>query len=716
VCRFGEAGTPLWSGLARLGLSKAELRGVGWRGQLLLLPCVHVVPLLAASIVIPWRGLRASWRFVLVSLWAPLVPALALAFVSTDLSSLVGGLLALLTVGTLSHFKFGLNAHCGHRRGHPEAPVENGEYPCRGGAASLQHKLDVHGGADAPLGQHGMTRLNELYDMHTGPLSPPGAATGQAALVFPYHRMGSISGTGIVRGTPPGLSEFPGSPQGVAHKRQGRSPHEDAAESPTRIRMHRPRPVNACAAAARPAAAESVDAAGSRTHGGVPADTGADVAEPAAARACASVDAAGACMRGGPAVDAAGVPQRPVDAPAGESVDAASACTHGMAAVDVEGKLQSLSAWARASRGRAGSEGIEAPLPPQAAPLASTGSCAIAESKEGHSTSRYFSPVQSPVQTLGHPASVVVQLPTVAWLSSVDGHTMRIQGPPVSGKRPTACIHASDASCSFPCVVTEEAQALPHMAVPVGEAKERVLPPAHTGDSFLSSKVLSARTERRALLDDLASFAASAPLRRQRHSRSAHTPVAATASLAARSRLTPPESPVKGTASTEILLERAQTAARNLSLMHSERASSNESDMTGTGTGGRIFGAGHECATHMLDPPLQLLKGSPHGGKAPQPWPLPWEVGVRPGARGRVATAKEADAPVVADDAYKKLQDNLPRLEQSPSKKGRHSVMKTCAVATAPKELKTSAADVFMELQRDPPILAGLPSKKGVCP
>ena len=57
-----------------------------------------------------WQDLRASWKFVLLAIWAAKVPAVAIAAVSTDFPTLIGGVAALGVTGIMARSNFGLNA------------------------------------------------------------------------------------------------------------------------------------------------------------------------------------------------------------------------------------------------------------------------------------------------------------------------------------------------------------------------------------------------------------------------------------------------------------------------------------------------------------------------------------------------------------------------------------------------------------------------------
>jgi hypothetical protein len=174
-CRFGAVGTPIWYGLDGIGLTHKELQTVGWKSQVMLTGCAHIVPLLAASFIVRWRDLIASWPFVLLSIWAAQGPALGLAIVSTDFSSFIGGMIAVCIIGALSHFKIGLGAHPGHKF---EVEVEGASEPTKEIPDLLQRKWDT-GTTQLSSGQRCTTRSNELYDNSTSLAAvPPSLAHG----------------------------------------------------------------------------------------------------------------------------------------------------------------------------------------------------------------------------------------------------------------------------------------------------------------------------------------------------------------------------------------------------------------------------------------------------------------------------------------------------------------------------------------------------------
>eukprot|EP00892_Ulva_mutabilis_P009417 jgi/Ulvmu1/6848/UM031_0053.1 len=130
----GAVGFPIWFGLAGLDppLDDSDLRQTGFRAQVMLFAAAHVVPLIAASFLVRWRDLARSWLFILLAIWAAKVPAVAIAIVSTDFSTLIGGMIAVLLVGVLARFRIGLGGDPGHKFDLP--PLETA-----GSASMLGH-------------------------------------------------------------------------------------------------------------------------------------------------------------------------------------------------------------------------------------------------------------------------------------------------------------------------------------------------------------------------------------------------------------------------------------------------------------------------------------------------------------------------------------------------------------------------------------------------
>lgn len=205
MCRHGAVGFPIWFGLAGLDppLDDDDLKMTGFRAQIMLFAAAHVVPLIAASFLVRLRDLARSWVFVLLSIWAATVPAVAIAYVSTDFSTLIGGMIAVLLVGLLAHFHIGLSADPGHKFDLP--PLEAAVTSDRGDPASP--------GTQTPAGS---THIVPLKRRPTHGASPVAASSSDLdAMLAPgalgdFHdgaRRGDTTGPAAVSGVPADVME-----------------------------------------------------------------------------------------------------------------------------------------------------------------------------------------------------------------------------------------------------------------------------------------------------------------------------------------------------------------------------------------------------------------------------------------------------------------------------------------------------------------------------
>lgn len=105
---FGAVGTPLWFGFGDLGLSDDDLLLVGLKTSVINTVVAHIVPLIAASFLVPWRDMFKSKFFILVSIWSCVVPATALSVVSYEFSTIIGGATGVIITGAMAMYHFGL--------------------------------------------------------------------------------------------------------------------------------------------------------------------------------------------------------------------------------------------------------------------------------------------------------------------------------------------------------------------------------------------------------------------------------------------------------------------------------------------------------------------------------------------------------------------------------------------------------------------------------
>ncbi len=89
---FGAVGTPIWFGLGTVGLSPDEMITVGTKAALINSAAALVIPLLALRLLLPWRTIRASLRFILLTTLASVLPYAFAATLSTEFPSIIGGL------------------------------------------------------------------------------------------------------------------------------------------------------------------------------------------------------------------------------------------------------------------------------------------------------------------------------------------------------------------------------------------------------------------------------------------------------------------------------------------------------------------------------------------------------------------------------------------------------------------------------------------------
>jgi lactate permease len=88
---FGAVGTPIWFGLRDTGLDAEALRAVGLRAAIVNGVAAFAIVPAALALVVPWRAVRARLGFVWGVVAATVVPSTAVAAVSVEFPSIVGG-------------------------------------------------------------------------------------------------------------------------------------------------------------------------------------------------------------------------------------------------------------------------------------------------------------------------------------------------------------------------------------------------------------------------------------------------------------------------------------------------------------------------------------------------------------------------------------------------------------------------------------------------
>jgi lactate permease len=107
---FGAIGTPIWFGLGGLGLATDEVTRIGAHAALINILVAVPVVTLALCLVLPWRDVRASLSFVLLSVAACVIPAALIAGLGPEFPSLIGGGIGLIITVLAASRGWGLGA------------------------------------------------------------------------------------------------------------------------------------------------------------------------------------------------------------------------------------------------------------------------------------------------------------------------------------------------------------------------------------------------------------------------------------------------------------------------------------------------------------------------------------------------------------------------------------------------------------------------------
>lgn len=105
---FGAVGTPTWFGMGQLDLTAAQILEIGIKSALIHGLAALVIPVIALSFVVSWREIRANLGFIYLSILGCVVPYIAIAFVSYEFPSLLGGLIGLVISVVLARRGIGL--------------------------------------------------------------------------------------------------------------------------------------------------------------------------------------------------------------------------------------------------------------------------------------------------------------------------------------------------------------------------------------------------------------------------------------------------------------------------------------------------------------------------------------------------------------------------------------------------------------------------------
>ncbi|MBT8144967.1 MAG: L-lactate permease [Gammaproteobacteria bacterium] len=107
---FGAVGTPTWFGMGQLGLSEAEMLGIGFNTAIIHAVAALVVPPLALRMVVDWTTLRRNLGFVYLSVLACVVPYVALARFNYEFPALIAGMTGLFICIVSARLGVGLTA------------------------------------------------------------------------------------------------------------------------------------------------------------------------------------------------------------------------------------------------------------------------------------------------------------------------------------------------------------------------------------------------------------------------------------------------------------------------------------------------------------------------------------------------------------------------------------------------------------------------------
>mmetsp|Transcript_11643 Transcript_11643/g.27656 ORF Transcript_11643/g.27656 Transcript_11643/m.27656 type:complete len:747 (+) Transcript_11643:267-2507(+) len=166
---FGGVGTPIWFGFSGLVPAEDEpafFREVSWRTQLIMTVLSHVVPVMAASFLVPLAVLRRSWLFILLSVWSCALPALALSFVSYEFPSLLGGLIGVVCTGVLARFRVGLCADLREMDAMRAAHAREASEEHRSQRGAAKGSADAHGEGAGDGEPQMMDEAVGSFDLH----------------------------------------------------------------------------------------------------------------------------------------------------------------------------------------------------------------------------------------------------------------------------------------------------------------------------------------------------------------------------------------------------------------------------------------------------------------------------------------------------------------------------------------------------------------------
>lgn len=88
---FGAAGTPIWFGFELLDLDRETLLALSWRAGVLQLCTAMVVPVMALTLLVPWRTVARNLGFVYLSILTSVGAMLAVSAANYEFPAIIGG-------------------------------------------------------------------------------------------------------------------------------------------------------------------------------------------------------------------------------------------------------------------------------------------------------------------------------------------------------------------------------------------------------------------------------------------------------------------------------------------------------------------------------------------------------------------------------------------------------------------------------------------------
>jgi L-lactate permease len=106
---WGAVGTPIWFGFGNLELTESEFLDISFKAAICLLIGSYILVPLTLLIIVPWPLIKKNVVFIFLSLLVCVGPSTAIAFVSYEFPSLMGGLVGCCLTAVLIQYRVGLS-------------------------------------------------------------------------------------------------------------------------------------------------------------------------------------------------------------------------------------------------------------------------------------------------------------------------------------------------------------------------------------------------------------------------------------------------------------------------------------------------------------------------------------------------------------------------------------------------------------------------------